>query len=183
MVYVFLAGGCEEIEALTPVDILRRGGAEVVTVGVGGKIIRSSHGINIEADITENEVVLDDEVEGIVLPGGMPGTINLEHSACVQKSVQFCAQRGLMIGAICAAPSILGHCGLLAGKEATVYPSFEEELKGAVLSSSYVVRDGNIITARGMGVSVDFGLALLAAVRGSAASDKVRKSIQCAEQA
>lgn len=179
MVLVFLANGCEEIEALTPVDILRRGGAEVVTVGVGSRQIVSSHQIPILAD-TETGV-LDDlsELECVVLPGGMPGTLNLEKDPAVLKAVKTCAEKGLLLGAICAAPSVLGHLGLLEGKHAVCYPSFEAELKGALPCDAYVCRDGQIITAKGMGVSVEFGLALLAALKGDAVAEKVKASIQC----
>ena len=179
MIYVFLANGMEEIEALTPVDVLRRGGAEVVTVGIGGKTVTSSHHITVNADIAEDELTDFSGTEAIVLPGGMPGTLNLEASETVQKAIAYCAGKGLIIGAICAAPSILGHAGLLQNKKAVCFPSFEGELKGAVLSEEYVCRDGNIITAKGMGVSLDFGLELLAAVKDREVSQKVRNAVQC----
>lgn len=179
MVLVFLANGCEEIEALTPVDILRRGGVEVVTVGVGSRQIVSSHRIPVLAD-TETGALTDlDGVEAVILPGGMPGTLNLEKDPTVIRAVNYCAEQGRLLGAICAAPSILGHLGLLEGKHAVCYPSFEPELQGAQEGDGFVCRDGQIITAKGMGVSVDFGLALLAALKGDAAAAKVRSSIQC----
>ena len=179
MVLVFLANGFEEIEALTPVDILRRGGVELMTVGVGGQTIRGSHGIYVAAD-TEDKALGDlTDVEAVILPGGMPGTLNLEKSNTVINAVKYCAENGLLLGAICAAPSILGHLGLLEGKKAVCYPSFEKELIGAVESDEYVCRDGQVITAKGMGVSVDFGLELLSALRGKETADKVKASIQC----
>lgn len=179
MVYVFLADGFEEIEALTPVDILRRGGLEVVTVGVTGRDVESSHKITVTADIIEEEIEDFDNVEAIVLPGGMPGTSNLEDSEVVSNAIKYCSENDILIGAICAAPSILGHMGLLKGKHATAFPSFQKELDGAVCSNGFVEKDGKIITARGMGVSVEFGLELLRELKGDNAANDVRNSIQC----
>ena len=127
MIYVFLANGFEECEALAPVDILRRGGLDVKTVGVGGKTVSGSHGIPVVCDITEDEAVTDG-LEAIVLPGGMPGTLNLEKSNSVQRFIDFAVQNGLIIGAICAAPSILGHKGLLRGKKPPVFRALKKTL-------------------------------------------------------
>lgn len=179
MVYVFLANGFEEIEALTPVDVLRRGGAEVITVGVGGKTITGSHGIIVDADITDSDIRNFTGAEAVILPGGMPGTKNLEACSTVQNAVAYCTKEGALIGAICAAPSILGHAGVLKGKKAVCFPGFEGELEGYVPVDDMVCRDGNIITAKGMGVSLEFGLELLSALRGAQAAEKVRTSIQC----
>ncbi len=179
MVYVFLANGFEEIEALTPVDVLRRGGVDVVTVGVGGKAVMGSHKIAVAADIEDKELVSFEGVEAVVLPGGMPGTLNLEKSSAVQDAIAYCAKNDKFIGAICAAPMVLGHAGLLRGKKAICYPSFEGELTGAEIYDDFVCRDGKIITAQGMGVSLEFGLELLKAVRDEAVSEKVRNSLQC----
>lgn len=179
MIYVFLAQGFEEIEALTPVDVLRRGKTEVVTVGVGGKTIRGSHGITVEADISDDELKSFDGAEAVVLPGGMPGTLNLEANETVQRAVRYCTENNIILGAICAAPSILGHAGVLENRHAVCFPSFEIELKGYIPTDDYVCRDGNIITAKGMGVSLEFGLKLLEAVKGSGAAEKVRTSVQC----
>ena len=180
MIYVFLAQGFEEVEALAPVDILKRGGVEVVTVGVGNKYIRGSHGITVAADMEDKEFFTGDDIQGVVLPGGMPGTINLEANRKVIDAVKFCNNNGLLVGAICAAPSILGHLGLLEGKKATAFPGFETELKGAVCEGGFVETDGNIITAKGMGVAVEFGLALLAYIKGKDMAEKVKATIQCA---
>lgn len=160
MIYVFLANGFEEVEALTPVDLLRRSGKEVQLVGVGGKVITGSHGIAVQTDITDAEIVLGRELEMMILPGGMPGTLNLEKSEAVQTAIDFCHDREIYIAAICAAPSILGHKGLLNGREAIAYPGFEEQLAGAVISEHSVVQDGHIITAQGAGAAVAFGLKL-----------------------
>ena len=150
MVYVFLAEGFEEIEALTPVDLMRRAGLEVGLAGVGGLEITGSHGISVKADLLAEEADMA-QAEAIVLPGGMPGTLNLEHSSAVQESIDNCVGKGVLVAAICAAPSILGHKGLLQGKKATAFPKFQQELEGAVLSADYVCQDGNILTARGNG--------------------------------
>ena len=178
MVYVFLADGFEEIEALTPVDILRRGGVDVVTVGVTGREATSSHNIVVTADIMEEEIDDFDGVEAIVLPGGMPGTTNLEASEVVKEAIEYCSKNDILIGAICAAPSILGHMGLLKGKHATAFPSFQKELDGAICNNGFVEKDGKIITARGMGVSVEFGLELLKELKGNDVANSVRNSIQ-----
>ena len=179
MVYLFLANGFEETEALTPVDILRRGGVEVTTVGIGGTEITGSHNITVKADISDKEFSVLDRVEGVILPGGMPGTKNLEKSSTVIKAVKYCFERNLVIGAICAAPSILGHMGILKGKKATAFPGFERDLFDAEIDGEYVSVDGNIITARGMGVSADFALALLTAFKDSETAEKIKASIQC----
>ena len=136
MIYLFLANGFEEIEALTPADILRRGGVEVVTVGIGGTEIKGSHNITVKADISDSDFSLLNDVDGIVLPGGMPGTRNLEKSNKVIKAVTYCNERNLVIGAICAAPSILGHLGILKDKKATAKikkPLLFRDLKGTSL--------------------------------------------------
>ena len=129
MIYVFLASGFEEIEALAVVDILRRAELEVqtVAVGVGEKTVRGAHGIPVVADVTE-EQAKPEGLEMVVLPGGMPGTLNLEKSQTVQEFLQLASNNGLWIGAICAAPSILGHNGLADGKRVTCYPGFESQL-------------------------------------------------------
>ena len=179
MIYCFLADGFEEMEALCPVDILRRGGCEVVTVGVGEEIITGSHGISVCTDITDGETELNDNVEMIILPGGMPGTLNLEKNLNVQKAIDYCSQNNKFIGAICAAPSVLGHKGLLKGREAICFPGFEEQLDCEKISDDYVCKDGNIITAKGAGVAQEFGLKLLEVLRGKEAAVKLKESLQC----
>lgn len=179
MVYVFLANGFEEMEALAPVDLLRRAGVEVFTVGVGSDMIVSSHNIPVKTDTTVDKIVLNDELEMIVLPGGMPGTLNLEANSVVQSSIDYCVENKKYVCAICAAPSILGHKGLLKGRNAICFPGFEEDLCGAIISEKYVVSDGNFITARGAGVAVDFGLEIVKALGGSELSNKIRETIQC----
>jgi len=179
MIYVFLANGFEETEALAPVDLLRRAGKEVLTVGVGDKIIKSSHGVPVVADATVQEITLDDNLEMIVLPGGMPGTLNLEKSEYVQNAIDFCVQNNKFVGAICAAPSILGHKGLLNGRKAVCYTGFEAQLDGAVIGNGAVAEDGIFITARGAGAAIEFGLKLVEKAVSAEESQKQRKAILC----
>ncbi|WP_028504735.1 DJ-1 family glyoxalase III [Ruminococcus sp. FC2018] len=179
MIYVFLANGFEEIEALAPVDILRRAKADVKTVGVTGKEVTSSRGVIVKTDITADEITLDDDLEMIVLPGGMPGTLNLEASDKVQSAVDFCWQNDRYIAAICAAPSILGHKGLLKGKTATSFPKFNGDLEGANVVDELVAVDGKFITAKGAGASIEFGLTLAQLIVSRETSDSIKASMQC----
>lgn len=182
MVVILFAEGFEEVEALAPVDILRRAGLEVVMTGVGAREITGSHGIRAAMDAEVSEIV-PENVEALVLPGGLPGTLNLEKSQAVQKLLDHCAEHRKLVGAICAAPSILAHKGLLAGREATAFPNFQKDLAegGAKLSERYVCRDGNFITARGMGVATQFGLELAAALVSREKAEEIRSSIQWEE--
>lgn len=178
MVYVFLADGFEIIEALSPVDMLRRAKVETKLVGVTGEIVTSSCGVAVKTDMLIDEFDFYD-VEAVVLPGGMPGTLNLENNQTVQNIIDNASNTNAFICAICAAPSILGHKGLLNEKEATCFPGFENSLEGASLSEDFVVTDGKFITARGAGVSVDFGLEIVKQLRGEELSNEIRSQIQC----
>lgn len=178
MIPVFLANGFEEIEALATVDILRRAGVEVVTVGVSGNTPVGAHGIAVCADMTENQLNIN-AIDGVVLPGGMPGTTNLEASAVVQEAVAYAVNRELPVAAICAAPSILGHGGYLSDKKATCYPGFESDLTDAIVVNEGVVVDGNFITASGAGVAVDFALQLVQYLVSDEMADSIRRGIQC----
>ena len=178
MIYVFLANGFEEIEALAVVDVLRRAELDVLTVGVGEDFVIGSHQIPVACDISEKALVLDEKVEAIVLPGGMPGTLNLEKSPVVQKAIDWAMENDKLVCAICAAPSILGHKGLLEGKNATCFPGFEEELFGANVSKEFVVKDGNIITAKGMGSAIEFGLQIAQILTNPLEVKKIRASLQ-----
>lgn len=179
MVYCFLANGFEETEAIAPIDILRRSEIQVVTVGIGEEVVVSSHGIAVIPDITEVDFVPTEELEMIILPGGMPGTLNLEKSRTVQDAIDYCVKNDKYIGAICAAPLILGKKDLLIGKKATCFPGFEKFLNGAELSEALTVCDGKIITAKGAGAAVEFGLALSSVLAGEKTAAKIRESIQC----
>lgn len=178
MVYLFLAEGFEEIEALTPADLLRRASVPVTTVGVGGKVICGAHGIPVTADITDEALPQHpDDLEMIILPGGMPGAKNLDACPAVEKALSYAAENGRYIAAICAAPMIPGKRGLLKGKRAVCYPGFEADLKEALLESQGVVRDGTIITAKAAGYAVSFALALIEALCSKDTAVQVREAI------
>ena len=176
MVYVFLAEGFEELEAIEPVDILLRGGVDVKTVGVTGKTVAGAHGIPFVADIEIKDAAFEG-LEGIVLPGGMPGTTNLENSADVQKFIDYAYNNGLFTCAICAAPTVFGHKGMLEGKKAICYPSLEPQLKGASVVDEQAVKDGNIITGKGPGAAKEFGFAILNALKGDAVCETVKNEM------
>ncbi len=173
MVYLFLADGFEEIEALTPVDLLRRAGVSVTTVGVTGKTVKGSHGIEVAADADAAEargMLARTDMEMVVLPGGMPGTKNLDASQLVDAYLAAAAERGTFIAAICAAPMVLGRRGLLRGKRAVCYPGFEKYLDGAEVCTQHAVRDGKIITGQAMGAALPFALELVSALKGEKAA-------------
>lgn len=174
-VLLFLADGFELVEAMTPLDLLRRAGAKVTTVSLGDNTaVISSNGVLLHADTTlaETGAVAPDL---IVLPGGMPGASNLRNSKRVCDMVADAVRDGRAVGAICAAPMVLGELGLLEGISATCFPGFEDSLKGARLSSERVVRDGKIVTAAGMGVSLPFASALVSLLYGE---DKARELLK-----
>ena len=160
MITVLLADGFEEIEALTPVDMLRRAGKKVVTVGITGKTVTGAHGIPVIADC-EPKGLPHDKIECLILPGGMPGTKNLDESPETDALINRTLSDGGRLAAICAAPSVLGKRGLLRGKKATCYPSFERFLEGATASTEKVVTDENVTTSRGAGTAMDFALELV----------------------
>ena len=155
-VCVFTADGFEEIEGLTVVDLLRRAGAEVLMVSVGeGLTVRGSHDIELKADVLFEEAEYGD-ADILVLPGGMPGTLNLRNHEKLCALLKEFAAKDKKIAAICAAPMILGELGILKGKRATCYPGFEEKLFGAEVCTERVVRDGNLTTSRGLGTAISF---------------------------
>lgn len=161
MVYIFLANGFEEIEALCVLDFLRRAGVETKTVGVGTKIATGSHKIPVVCDVESNELSGNEDFDMIILPGGLPGATNLDESKTVDHFINRAVDEDKFISAICAAPFILGKRGILNGKRAVCYPGFENELTGATVMADGCVRDGKIITARGMGKSHDFALEIV----------------------
>ena len=178
MIYMFLADGFEEIEALCPLDILRRANLEVTTVGVGGKdVIRGAHGIIVHADIPDI-MYRDSAPDMIILPGGMPGSSNLDESRIVDSALRAAHRQGKYLAAICAAPMVLGKRGYLEGKRAVCFPGFEEFLKGAIVETEKsLVRDGNIITAKGMGVAFDFGLELVRCLKDEATAEQIKSAV------
>lgn len=164
MVIVMLADGFEELEALTPVDILRRGGIEVKTVGVTSRVVIGSHGISVVADILPEEIPLD-KVDMVIFPGGMPGATNLDKAEITDKVIEAARANGARLAAICAAPLVLGHRGLLKGRRATCYPGFEGELYGAEYTKESVVTDGDITTGNGMEAAMEFAKELLSLLK------------------
>jgi len=177
MVYVFLADGFEEIEALTVVDLLRRCDIETVTVGIGREAIRGAHGILVQSDIADKDFAPAENTDMIVLPGGMPGTKNLEASAVVQSAIDFCVENEKYIAAICAAPSILGHRGLLDGHEALCYAGFEKQLEGAQIAEGKVCLSGKYITSRGPGTAIDFSLKIVEVLKSRQISTALAASL------
>ena len=170
MIAVLLADGFEETEAIAPIDILRRAGLDVKTVGITSKVVVGSHGIATIADLTKEEVKLD-EVTLAVFPGGMPGALNLDGAKFTDEIIDAVMKNGGRLAAICAAPLILGRRGLLSGKRAVCYPGFENELRGATVENASVVTDGNITTAKGAAVALDFGAELVSLICGKEKSD------------
>ena len=177
MVYLFLADGFEEIEALCVLDLLRRVKVDIKTVGVTGKIATGSHGIPVTCDVLEKEIDVNCDFDMIILPGGLPGAHNLNSSPVVDAFIKKADIQGKYICAICAAPYVLGVRGILKGKRATCYPGFETQLEGADTVDAGVVRDGNIITARAMGSATDFALEIVEALLGKGTREEIKKAI------
>ena len=176
-VYVFLADGFEEIEGLTVVDVLRRGGVDLSTVSITqSRTIHGSHGIDVEADELFSEADLEAGTL-YVLPGGMPGTLHLGEKKELCELLVRSKGEGKRIAAICAAPSVLGDLGLLDGERATCHPGFEERLKGATVLTDEVVVSGQMTTSRGMGTAIAFALSLLATLKGQEVADKVAQAM------
>ena len=182
MIAVFLAEGFEEVEALTVVDVLRRAGLKVCTVAVTGSLVADSsgisavmgsHGIPIIADIAE--VDLDcTTLQAVILPGGLPGAYNLAASPTVTRALEYAAEHNLIIGAICAAPLVLGRRGLLHNHRATCFPGHEGELAGAVISRESVEVSGHIVTARAIGSAMTFALTLTTLLAGEDTATQVK---------
>ena len=178
MLYLFLAEGFEELEAIAPLDLLRRANVDVTTVGLGGRVVTGSHGIAVTCDADASAWAPDDAFEGVILPGG-PGHVRLKESPAVMEAIRLAAAQGKLLAAICAAPSILGEMGLLKGRKAACFPGYEDKLLGAKVVYEPVVQDGNIVTSRGAGTAVAFGLALVAYMRSPEEAERIEKVIQC----
>ena len=176
---IFMANGCEEVEGLTVVDLVRRAGIpiDMVSIHMESKVT-GSHGIAFETDVTAAEADWP-SYTGVILPGGMPGTNRLKEDACVRQTVREFAKAGKLVAAICAAPTVLGVCGVLEGKRATCYPGadLERQLNGAIRLTDAVVLDGNILTSRGMGTAIPFGLAIVAYFQGKESADALAEKI------
>lgn len=176
-VYVFLAEGFEEIEALTPVDLFKRAGVSVKMVAIGDDLmVTGSHGISVKADQKFEDCDFSDG-QMLVLPGGMPGTLHLKAHEGLRALLNTFHREQKMIGAICAAPSVLGELGILQGRRACCYPGFEEQLTGAKPENVPVVIDGHLITSRGMGTAIEFGLALITQLKDQAVAEEIRAGI------
>ena len=177
MVYLFLANGFEEVEAMTPFDYVQRAGIDVCSVGVGGKKITGAHNLSIETDITIDEYELDDGNDMVILPGGMRGTENLRSNSKVIECLKG-AYASSSVAAICAAPSILGELGFLKGKKACCFPGFEQKLKGAKISFEPVVIDKNVITSRGAGTAQQFSFAIIEYLAGKKKADEIAQQVK-----
>ena len=177
MVYLLLGTGFEEVEAITPLDLMRRAGIDVMTVGINGKTVYGGHGIGIEADITLPELDLTD-LEMIVLPGGLGGVASARASQEALDALKFAWDNGKFVAAICAGPTVLADLGITDGKQATCYPGCESGMGSAkMLPDAACVRDGKLITGTSAGCAVAFGLALVAALKGDAAAKAVEDQI------
>ena len=174
MIYVYLAEGFEEIEALTAVDVMRRAGIEVETVSITGeKLVRGTHGISVEADILYEETD-HAKCDMIVLPGGLPGADYLnEHEGLAKHIKCFAGDESKKLAAICAAPQVFGTCGVLEGKKATIYPSMESHLGAGQATDENVTVDGNIITGMGPALAMEFALKLVEEIKGKDAAEDV----------
>ena len=172
MLYLFLADGFEEVEAIATLDVIRRAGIKVKTVGVTGEFVCGTHDIEVKADCTEIDY---DDIDGVILPGGMPGTLNLQKSETVNSALKYCRDKGKLMAANFAAPMILCELGYLYGRIAVFFPGVDSDIK-----SDVVVTDGNFITAKGAGAALEFGAAIVDYIAPSEPSKgkKVLKKMQ-----
>jgi 4-methyl-5(b-hydroxyethyl)-thiazole monophosphate biosynthesis len=175
-VLVPLADGCEELEAVTIIDLLRRAGIEVVTAGLKPGMVKASRGVVLVPDVTL-DVALQDDYDMLVLPGGMPGASHLKDDARILELLKKMAAAGKYTAAICAAPMVLAEAGLLKGKQATSYPGFLDALPGVTVSAAAVVQDGKVLTSRGPGTAMDFALALVETLAGAEKRQQVETDL------
>lgn len=177
MVYVLLGTGFEETEAIAPVDLLRRAGVEVTTVGINGKIVKGSHGIGVEADMTLEEADFSD-LEMIVLPGGLGGVASCRASKAAMDALAKAWQDGKLVAAICAGPTVLADLGITDGKNCTCYPGCEGGMGNAIMAeNAAAVQDGRLITGTSAGCAIAFGLKLIEALKGPEAAEAIRRQI------
>ena len=176
MIYMFLGTGFEETEAIAPLDLLRRAGLKVLTVGLNGKTVYGSHGIGVEADIEIDQLDLTD-LEMVILPGGLGGVASIRGCEKAMEAIRFAYENGKYTAAICAGPTILAELGITDGKKATCYPGCEEQMGTAIMVEAAAVTDGKVITGTSAGCAVPFGLALIAALKGSEEADRIAKQI------
>ena len=177
MVYMLLGTGFEEIEAIAPLDLLRRAGVPVATVGINGKIVYGSHGIGVEADMELGQMDLTN-LDMIVLPGGLKGVASIRSSQAAMDAIRFAWENGKFTAAICAGPTVLADLGIVDGKNATCYPGCEGQMGSAKMAeNAAVVTDGKLITGTSAGCAIPFGLALIAALKGQEAADAIARQI------
>ncbi len=175
MLYMIFKDGFEETEAIATWDFIKRAGIDILTVSDSGTVT-GTHSLVIKTDITFDEVSLNG-MEGVILPGGQPGSDNLFKCEKTKRIIDYAYENNLLLCAICAAPYILGEAGFLNGRKATCFPGFEEHLTGAEYTSASAQRDGNIITAKGMGASFDFGFLIVEYLKGRDAALKIKEGI------
>lgn len=177
MVYLLLGTGFEETEAIAPLDLLRRAGVEVATVGINGKVVYGSHGIGIEADLELGQMDLT-SLEMVILPGGLGGVASIKASQAALDAVRFAYENGKYVAAICAGPTILASLGITDGKNATCYPGCESQMGSAIIhENAAAITDGKIITGTSAGCAIPFGLQLIAALKGKEAAEAIAKQI------
>ena len=177
MVYMLLGTGFEETEAIAPLDLLRRAGVEVATVGVTGKIVYGSHNIGIVADVLPDEMNLD-AMEMIVLPGGLGGVASARASKEALAALRYAWDNGKYVAAICAGPTVLADLGITDGRNATCFPGCEGQMGNAVMAeNAAAVRDDRLITGTSAGCAIPFGLALIEAIKGKEEADRIAAQI------
>ena len=176
MVYMLLGTGFEETEAIVPLDLLRRAGVEVLTVGINGKTIYGGHNIGIEADITLDEMDLTN-VEMVVIPGGLGGVASIRASQPAMDALKFAFENGKFVAAICAGPTVLADLGITDGKNATCYPGCDSQMGSANMVCAAAVTDGKLITGTSAGCAIPFGLELIAALKGRSEADRIAEQI------
>ena len=176
MVYMLLGTGFEETEAIAPLDLLRRAGVEVKTVGLNGKVIYGGHGIGVEADLEISQMDLKD-LEMIILPGGLGGVASIRGSQAAMDAIRYAYENGKYTAAICAGPTVLADLGIVDGKNATCYPGCEGQMGTANMVEAAAVTDGKLITGTSAGCAVPFGLALITALKGQEEADRIAQQI------
>lgn len=176
MVYILLGTGFEEMEAIAPLDLLRRAGIQTATVGINGKIIYGSHGIGVEADLELEQMDLN-QLDMIVLPGGLRGVASIRASKPAMEAVRFAWENGKYTAAICAGPTVLADLGIPNGKKATCYPGCETQMGTANMVEAPAVIDGKLITGTSAGCAISFGLALIEALKGPEAAEEIAAQI------
>ena len=176
MVYMLLGTGFEETEAIAPLDLLRRAGIGVLTVGLNGKTVYGGHSIGIEADITIDQMDLTD-LDMIILPGGLGGVASIRASKAAMDAIAFAHENGKFTAAICAGPTVLADLGITNSKKAVCYPGCEEAMGSAEIQSVSAVRDGQLITGTSAGCAIDFGLELIRALKGNEAAEAIATQI------